>query len=98
MSYGIFYSLRKVAEREYFDKDNQFGYHVRFNADGISMEDCKLVPFFKHHEESNKVFELPLYKDGFQKIVLRPGELMLASGGIGMMIFSNHSVPLLFFQ
>ena len=36
------------------------------------MEDCKLVPFFGHHEESNKVFEPPLYKDGFQKIVLRP--------------------------
>ena len=30
------------------------------------------VPFFGHHEESNKVFEPPLYKDGFQKIVLRP--------------------------
>ena len=25
-----------------------------------------------NHEESNKVFEPPLYKDGFQKIVLRP--------------------------
>lgn len=57
---------------EFFAKDNKFGYHVRLNADGISMEDCKLVPFFEHHEESNKVFEPPLYKDGFQKIVLRP--------------------------
>ena len=57
---------------EFFAKNNQFGYHVRLNADGISMEDCKLVPFFQHHEESNKVFEPPLYKDGFQKIVLRP--------------------------
>ena len=57
---------------EFFAKDNKFGYHVRLNADGISMEDCKLVPFFGHHEESNKVFEPPLYKDGFQKIVLRP--------------------------
>lgn len=57
---------------EFFAKNDQFGYHVRLNADGISMEDCKLVPFFQHHEESNKVFEPPLYKDGFQKIVLRP--------------------------
>ena len=57
---------------EFFAKNDQFGYHVRLNADGISMEDCKLVPFFGHHEESNKVFEPPLYKDGFQKIVLRP--------------------------
>ena len=57
---------------EFFAKYDQFGYHVRLNADGISMEDCKLVPFFGHHEESNKVFEPPLYKDGFQKIVLRP--------------------------
>ena len=54
---------------EFFAKNDQFGYHVRLNADGISMEDCK---FFGHHEESNKVFEPPLYKDGFQKIVLRP--------------------------
>ena len=57
---------------EFFAKNDQFGYHVRLNADGISMEDCKLVPFFGHHEESNKVFEPPLYKDGFQNIVLRP--------------------------
>ena len=57
---------------EFFAKNDQFGYHVRLNADGISMEDCELVPFFGHHEESNKVFEPPLYKDGFQKIVLRP--------------------------
>ena len=57
---------------EFFAKNDQFGYHVRLNADGISMEDCKLVPFFGHHAESNKVFEPPLYKDGFQKIVLRP--------------------------
>ena len=57
---------------EFFAKNDQFGYHVRLNADGISMEDCKLVPFFNHHEENNKVFEPPLYKDGFQKIVLRP--------------------------
>ena len=57
---------------EFFAKNDQFGYHVRLNADGISMEDCKLVPFFGHREESNKVFEPPLYKDGFQKIVLRP--------------------------
>ena len=57
---------------EFFAKNDQFGYHVRLNADGIRMEDCKLVPFFQHHEESNKVFEPPLYKDGFQKIVLRP--------------------------
>ena len=57
---------------EFFAKNDQFGYHVRLNADGISMEDCKLVPFFGHHEESNKVFEPPLYKDGFQEVVLRP--------------------------
>ena len=42
------------------------------NADDIEMEGCKLVPFFKHHEESNKIFEPPLYKDGFQEVVLRP--------------------------
>lgn len=57
---------------EFFAKNDQFGYHVRLNADGIRMEDCKLVPFFQHHEENNKVLEPPLYKDGFQKIVLRP--------------------------
>ena len=62
---------------EFFAKDNKFGYHVRLNADGISMEDCKLVPFFGHHEESNKVFEPPLYKDGFQKIVLRPHDSLV---------------------
>lgn len=68
-------SSKKVEFRlvdEFFAKDNSFGYHVRLNADGISMEDCKMVPFFEHHEESNKVFEPPLYKDGFQNIVLRP--------------------------
>ena len=62
---------------EFFAKNDQFGYHVRLNADGISMEDCKLVPFFGHHEESNKVFEPPLYKDGFQKIVLRPHDSLV---------------------
>ena len=68
-------SARKVEFRlvdEFFAKDNSFGYHVRLNADGIEMEGCKMVPFFEHHEESNKVFEPPLYKDGFQNIVLRP--------------------------
>ena len=62
---------------EFFAKNDQFGYHVRLNADGISMEDCKLVPFFGHHEESNKVFEPPLYKEGFQKIVLRPHDSLV---------------------
>lgn len=59
---------------EFFAKTDDFGNHVRLNADGVRMEDCKLVPFFSHHEENNKVFEPPLYKDGFQKIVLRPQE------------------------
>jgi len=57
---------------EFFAKNDTFGYHVRLNADDISMEDCKLVPFFKHHEESYKIFEPLLYTDGFQNIVLRP--------------------------
>ena len=67
-------SAKKVEFRlvdEFFAKDNSFGYHVRLNADGIEMEGCKMVPFFEHHEESNKVFEPPLYKDGFQEVVLR---------------------------
>lgn len=59
---------------EFFAKTTNFGNHVRLNADGVRMEDCKLVPFFSHHEENNKVFEPPLYKDGFQKVVLRPQE------------------------
>ena len=62
---------------EFFAKNDQFGYHVRLNADGIGMEDCKLVPFFNHHEENSKVFEPPLYKDGFQKIVLRPHDSLV---------------------
>ena len=57
---------------EFFGKDNQFGYHVRLNADGVRMEDCKLIPFFSHHEENNKSFAPALYTEGFQKIVLRP--------------------------
>ena len=68
-------AFRKVEFRlvdEFFAKDNSFGYHVRLNADGIEMEGCKMVPFFEHHEESNLVFEPPLYKDGFQEVVLRP--------------------------
>ena len=56
----------------FFAKNASFGQHVRLNADGVEMEDCKLVPFFEHHEENNKVFEPPLYKDGFQRIALRP--------------------------
>ena len=68
-------SAKKVEFRlvdEFFAKDNSFGYHVRLNADGVEMEGCKMVPFFEHHEESNLVFEPPLYKDGFQEVVLRP--------------------------
>lgn len=57
---------------EFFAKNTRFGYHVRLNADGVEMEDCKLTPFFRHHEENNKIFEPPLYKDGSQNIVLRP--------------------------
>ena len=38
------------------------------------MEDCTLVPFFEHHEENNKVFEPPLYPEGFREIALRPHE------------------------
>lgn len=57
---------------EFFAKNDKFGYHVRLNADGVRMEDCKLVPFFEHHEESNKIFEPPLYTAGFREIVLRP--------------------------
>ena len=59
---------------EFFGKDNQFGYHVRLNADGVRMEDCKLTPFFSHHEENNKIFAPALYTEGFQKIVLHPQE------------------------
>ncbi len=59
---------------EFFGKNDQFGYHVRLNADGVRMEDCKLVPFFSHHEENDKIFEPALYTEGFQTIVLRPQE------------------------
>ena len=59
---------------EFFAKNNKFGYHVWLNVDGVRMEDCKLVPFFDHHEENNKVFEPPLYAEGFQKTELRPHE------------------------
>ena len=59
---------------EFFAKNDKFGYHVRLNADGVRMEDCKLVPFFDHHEENNKIFEPPLYTEGFRRIVLRPHE------------------------
>ena len=31
---------------EFFGEANAFGYHVRLNADGVRMEDCKLAPFF----------------------------------------------------
>lgn len=58
----------------FFAKNNQRGYHVWLNADGVRMEDCKLVPFFEHHEENNKIFEPLLYTAGAQKIVLRPHE------------------------
>ena len=59
---------------EFFAKNEKFGYHVWLNADGVRMEDCKLVPFFEHHEENNKVFEPPLYPEGFRKVTLRPHE------------------------
>ena len=59
---------------EFFAKNDKFGYHVRLYADGVMMEDCKLVPFFEHHEESNKILEPPLYTAGFRSISLRPHE------------------------
>ena len=59
---------------EFFAKSDTFGRHVRLNADGVRMEDCKLVPFFEHHEEEHKVFEPPLYKDGLRRIALLPHE------------------------
>ena len=62
---------------EFFAKNEKFGHHVWLNADGVRMEDCKLIPFFKHHEENNKVFEPPLYKEGLQNIVLRPHESII---------------------
>ena len=71
---GINRKIEFNLVNEFFAKNNKFGYHVRLNADGVRMEDCKLVPFFEHHEENNKIFEPPLYTDGFQKIVLRPQE------------------------
>ena len=70
-------SSRKVEftlSDEFFAKNDKFGYHVSLNADGVRMEDCKLVPFFAHHEENNKIFEPPLYTEGFQKIALRSHE------------------------
>lgn len=70
-------SSRKIEFKlvnEFFGKDEHFGYHVRLNADGVRMKDCKLVPFFDHHEENNRIFEPPLYTEGFQDIVLRPHE------------------------
>ncbi len=71
---GIDHKIEFTLADEFFGKDNKFGYHVRLNADGVRMEDCKLVPFFNHHEENNKIFEPVLYTEGFQKIVLRPQE------------------------
>ena len=75
IAFKVSITNKKVEFRlvdEFFAKDNSFGYHVRLNADGVEMEGCKMVPFFEHHEESNLVFEPPLYKDGFQEVVLRP--------------------------
>ena len=71
---GISHKIEFNLTDEFFGKNNRFGYHVRLNADGIRMEDCKLIPFLSHHEENNKVFEPVLYTEGFQKIVLRPQE------------------------
>lgn len=59
---------------EVFGKSEDFGYHVRLSGDGVRMEDCKLAPFFDHHEEHGKIFEPLLYTEGFRKIVLRPQE------------------------
>ncbi len=74
---GINHKIEFNLTDEFFGKDNKFGYHVRLNADGVRMEDCKLVPFFDHHEENNKIFEPALYTEGFQKIVLRPQESII---------------------
>lgn len=71
---GISHKIEFKLVDEFFGKDNKFGYHVRLNADGVRMEDCKLKPFFDHHEENNRIFEPALYTEGFQKIVLRPQE------------------------
>lgn len=71
---GVSHKVEFNLADEFFGKDNKFGYHVRLNADGVRMEDCKLVPFFDHHEENNKIFEPVLYTEGFQRIVLRPQE------------------------
>ena len=71
---GISHKIEFKLVDEFFGKDNKFGYHVRLNADGVRMEDCKLKPFFEHHEENNRIFEPALYTEGFQKIVLRPQE------------------------
>ena len=71
---GVNHKVEFNLADEFFGKDNKFGYHVRLNADGVRMEDCKLVPFFSHHEENNRVFEPVLYTEGLQKIVLRPHE------------------------
>ena len=71
---GISHKIEFKLVDEFFGKDNKFGYHVHLNADGVRMEDCKLKPFFEHHEENNRIFEPALYTEGFQKIVLRPQE------------------------
>lgn len=80
---------------EFFADANEFGYHVRLNADGVKMEGCKLVPFFEHHEENNKIFEPPLYTKGLKKIVLRPQESLV--GWVGFYLTPKaKSLELLF--
>ncbi len=80
---------------EFFAEANAFGYHVRLNADGVRMEDCKLAPFFHHHEENNIIFEPLLYTQGFKKIVLRPQESLV--GWVGFyMVPKARNLELLF--
>ena len=81
---------------EFFADANELGgYHVRLNADGVKMEGCKLVPFFDHHEENNKIFEPPLYTKGLKKVVLRPQESLV--GWVGFYLTPEaKSLELLF--
>ena len=66
-----------TLNNEFFKEANEFGYHVRLNADSVQMEDSRLFPFFDHHEADHKNLEPPLYTKGFNRITLLPQESLV---------------------
>ena len=66
-----------TLNNEFFKAANEFGYHVRLNADGVQMEDSRLFPFFDHHEADHKNLEPPLYTKGLNRITLLPQESLV---------------------